>query len=343
MRNLFGSAKNELMPGAKNAVETCLAVRAGECVALIADEVSKLVAASLAAALDDCGAKYNPFLLENFGQRPMREAPAEILNALETANVGIMCMTPQLGELGARMAIVKIVERRQIRYAHMVGVTAEIMQQGMRADYRMVDRLSDKLRERMMRAETLTVKTEAGTNIAAHFDAGLDWVKTSGLISPRYWSNLPAGEVFTTPATVDGTFVCDATAGDHFNGKYGDLQSTPLVLEIKEARLVHAECARKDLQQEFWEYCHTDKNSDRVGELAFGTNLGLSRMIGVLLQDEKFPGVHLAFGDPYGSQTHADWASKTHVDVLTRKCDVWIDEDQVINQGRYQLDHLGLS
>jgi len=30
----------------------------------------------------------------------------------------------------------------------------------------MVDRLSDKLRERMLRAETLTVKTEAGTNIA---------------------------------------------------------------------------------------------------------------------------------------------------------------------------------
>ena len=34
-------------------------------------------------------------------------------------------------------------------------------------------------------------------------------------------------------------------------------------------------------------------------------------MIGVLLQDEKIPGVHLAFGDPYGSQTGADWKS-TH-------------------------------
>jgi aminopeptidase len=343
MGKLFGTASNELMQGARNAVQTCLAIRAGERVALIADEVSKPVAASLASALEECGARYEAFLLEDFGARPMREAPAEILSALESADVGILCMTPQPGELGARMAIVKIVERRQIRYAHMVGVTAEIMQQGMRADYRLVDRLSDKLRERMLRAETLTVKTAAGTHIAAHFDAGLDWVKTSGLISPRYWSNLPAGEVFTTPATVDGRFVCDATAGDHFNGKYGDLQSTPLVLEIKEARLVHAECARKDLQQEFWDYCHTDENSDRVGELAFGTNLGLSRMIGILLQDEKFPGVHLAFGDPYGSQTHADWASKTHVDVLTRKCDVWIDDDQVINQGFYQLDHLGLS
>jgi leucyl aminopeptidase (aminopeptidase T) len=252
-------------------------------------------------------------------------------------------MTPQPGELAARMTIVNVVERRQIRYAHMVGVTPEIMQQGMRTDYRLVDRLSDRLRDRMLQAKTLTVKTAAGTSITAHFDHNLDWVKTSGLISPRYWSNLPAGEVFTTPATVDGTFVCDATAGDYFNGKYGDLQNTPLRMEIKRARLVAVDCPRKDLEQEFWTYCHTDENSDRVGELAFGTNLGLSQMIGILLQDEKFPGVHIAFGDPYGSQTHANWKSRTHVDVLTRNCDVWIDQDQIITQGRYQLTHLGLA
>ncbi len=331
------------MPGAHNAVETCLGVRPGEHVALIADEASRAVAASIAAALEDQKALYIGLLLEDFGPRPMTEAPPEVLQALETADVGVLCMSPQPGELAARMAIVRVVERRQIRYAHMVGVTPKIMQQGMRADYHMVDRLSDRLRERMLRAETLTVKTEAGTEIAAHFDRGLDWVKTSGLISPRYWSNLPAGEVFTTPATVDGRFVCDATAGDHFNGKYGDLRTTPLVLEIEGARLIDVECARKDLEKEFWEYCHSDENSDRVGELAFGTNLGLSEMIGILLQDEKFPGVHIAFGDPYGSQTHADWKSKTHVDVLTRNCDVWIDEDQIIEKGHYQLEHLGLA
>jgi aminopeptidase len=340
---IFGASPAELMPGAKNAVETCLSVKPGEHVALIADEASRAVAASLAAALDGRSAPYTALLLESFGPRPMKLAPAPVLDALETADVGILCMTPQPGELGSRMAIVKIVERRQIRYAHMVGVTPQIMQQGMRSDYRLIDRLSDKLRERMLRAQTLRVQTSAGTNIAAHFDRGLDWVKTSGLISPRYWSNLPAGEVFTTPATVDGTFVCDATAGDHFNGKYGDLRSTPMTLTIENARLVKVHCDRKDLENEFWEYCHTDENSDRVGELAFGTNLGLSEMIGILLQDEKFPGVHLAFGDPYGSQTHADWKSKTHVDVLTRDCDVWIDAEQIIHKGKYQLDHLGLA
>jgi aminopeptidase len=339
----FGAPDPELMSGARNAVETCLSVRSGENVALIADETSRAVAASLAAAVDEREARLTALLLEEFGPRPMPAAPAAVLDALGRADVGILCMAPQPGELAARMTIVKVVERRQIRYAHMIGVTPQIMQQGMRADYRMVDRLSEKLRERMLRARTLTVKTEAGTEFAAHFDRRLDWVKTSGLINPRYWSNLPAGEVFTTPATVDGTFVCDATAGDHFCGKYGDLQSTPLTLTIEAARLVDVACARKDLQQEFWEYCHTDENSDRVGELAFGTNLGLTEMIGVLLQDEKFPGVHLAFGDPYGSQTHADWKSTTHVDVLSRKCDGWIDDDQVIEKGRYRLEHLGLS
>jgi aminopeptidase len=330
------------MPGAKNAVETCLAVQPDERVALIADKTSAAVAASLCEALSGAGARTTALLLEDFGTRPLRGAPGGVLDALEKADVGILAMNPQPGELAARMAIVQVVERRRIRYAHMVGVTPQIMQQGMRADYKMVDRLSERLRERMLRADTLTVKTEAGTSFAAHFDRKLDWVKTSGLISPRYWSNLPAGEVFTTPATVDGTFVCDATAGDYFNGKYGDLQSTPMKLTIEGGRLTRVECARKDLEKEFWEYCHTDENSDRVGELAFGTNLGLSEMIGILLQDEKFPGVHIAFGDPYGSQTHAEWKSKTHVDVLTRNCDVWIDTDQIIAKGHYQLDHLGL-
>src|SRR6201987_383648 len=338
----FGTLQTELMPGAKNAGETCLAVRPDERVALIADQPSCAVAASLSEALSQIHARTTSLLLEDFGPRPMRGAPQPVLDALEKADVGILAMNPQPGELAARMSIVQVVERRAIRYAHMVGVTPEIMQQGMRADYKWVDRLSDRLRERMLRANPLTVKTEAGTSFAAHFDRKLDWVKTSGLISPRYWSNLPAGEVFTTPATVDGTFICDATAGDHFNGKYGDLQSTPLTLKIANARLVEVHCERKDLEQEFWKYCHTDENSDRVGELAFGTNLGLSRMIGILLQDEKFPGVHIAFGDPYGSQTHADWKSRTHVDVLTRNCDAWIDNDQVIEKGRYQMDHLGL-
>ena len=277
-------------------------------------------------------------LIESVARRPMLEPPAAVLRSIELADAGILCVQPQEGELAARMAIVAAVERRRIRYAHMVGVTPRIMREGMRADYRLVDRLSQQLCERMRGARTLTVRTPGGTDFVATFDRSLAWVKTSGLINPRYWSNLPAGEVFTTPASVDGTFVCDGTAGDYFNAKYGTLDGTPLVLDIRGGRLVSARCDRRDLERDFWTYCHTDPNSDRVGELAFGTNIAVREMIGVLLQDEKVPGVHLAFGDPYGSQTHANWSSRTHVDVLTRGCNVWIDEEQVIAEGQYLME-----
>ena len=168
------------MAGAENAIDVCLGVQPGEHVALIADEVSRTVAASLEKALVERGAEFTGLLLEDFGPRPMKGAPEPVLQALETADVGVLCMTPQPGELSARMSIVKVVERRQIRYAHMVGVTPEIMQEGMRADYRLVDRLSDKLRERMLRAETLTVKTEAGTAFSAHFDRQTKTCRTRG-------------------------------------------------------------------------------------------------------------------------------------------------------------------
>jgi aminopeptidase len=340
--SMFGTPADDVQPGARNAVEVCLAIVPGERVALVADQASAPVAASLAAALDEVGAPWVGVLIEQVATRPMTVAPAEVIEALEYADAGILCVQPQQGELGARMAIVGVVERRAIRYAHMVGVTPLIMRQGMRADYKLVDALSQSLCERMPHASRLRVETPGGTAFTATFDPAFSWVKTSGLINRRYWSNLPAGEVFTTPARVDGVFVCDGTAGDYFGPKYGDLRATPLTLEIAGGRLQSAHCARKDLEREFWAYCHTDECSDRVGELAFGTNIALSEMIGVLLQDEKIPGVHIAFGDPYGSQTGAPWKSRTHIDVLTRACDVWIDDEQVIGQGRYLMDRFGL-
>jgi len=338
----FGPFDSDLRPGADNAVNTCLRVQPGETVAIIVDETCREIGASLAHAVREAGGTPTGYVIEELASRPITAPPPAIEAALATADVGILAMHPRQGELAARMAIVSIVEARRIRYAHMVGVTRDIMRQGMRADYALVDRLSERLRERMTTARRLTVKSPHGTDLVATFDSALAWIKTSGLISTRYWSNLPAGEVFTTPATVDGVFVCNATVGDYFGPKFGDLAATPMRLRIEGGRLVEATCDRADLQQEFWAYTHTDANSDRVGELAFGTNLGLTRLIGVLLQDEKFPGVHLAFGDPYGSQTGADWKSTTHVDVLTRDCDVWIDDDPVIENGRYLLDSLGL-
>src|SRR5207237_664898 len=194
---------------------------------------------------------------------PTRGAPRPGLVAVairlarERAPAHCLHQPPQ-GQVGPRNRLLSVVQGPGIPFAPMVGVTPEIMRQGMRADYRRVDALSQRLCERMRHAEGLRVTTPAGTSFTASFDPSLAWIKTSGLISSRYWSNLPAGEVFTTPASVDGTFICNATAGDYFGPKYGDLSATPLVLELRGGRLADARSSRADLQHEFWAYCHTD-------------------------------------------------------------------------------------
>src|SRR5216683_2913975 len=97
MKMSFGNAPIELMAGAENAIDVCLDVQPGEHVALIADEVSRTVAASLEKALTERGAEFTGLLLEDFGPRPMTGAPEAVLRALETADVGVLCMTPQPG------------------------------------------------------------------------------------------------------------------------------------------------------------------------------------------------------------------------------------------------------
>src|SRR5438477_2561652 len=157
----FGSFRSELTAGAANAIDVCLSIDRGERVALIADEPSAEVAASLERALEGAGAVKECVLIERVATRPLTHAPREVLDALERADAGILCVQPQQGELGSRMEIVSVVERRAIRYAHMVGVTSQIMQQGMRADYRLVDELSQRLCERMRTAQRLRVSSPA--------------------------------------------------------------------------------------------------------------------------------------------------------------------------------------
>ena len=92
-------------------------------------------------------------------------------------------MQPLTGELGARKDIVGVVERRQIRYAHMVGVTPEIMQQGMRADYK-PGRSPQRKIVRPHAYRALAHRAHRSRHFARrHFRPRLDWVKTSGLIS----------------------------------------------------------------------------------------------------------------------------------------------------------------
>jgi len=328
----------ELTPGARNAVNVCLRIQPNEKVTIITDDATKEIAASIVRELEQLGSTYRAWVLEDLAPRPLRDLPQEIADNLETSEVSIFAVQAQANELRSRMQMTDIVNRRHIRHAHMVNINRQIMLEGMRADFLKVDRISQKVAEMVRRASLIRAKTAAGTDLTAELNPSYRWIKTSGIISPEKWGNLPGGEVFTTPGEVNGTFVIDGVVGDWLCAKFGDLAPNPLTIRIKNNRLTEAHSANRELEDDFWRYTHTDENSDRVGEFAIGTNIELKDVIGQILQDEKYPGVHIAFGNPYGAHTGAQWYSSTHIDVVGRKFDIWVDDEQIMKHGKFLIE-----
>lgn len=325
----------ELVPGAHNAVFVCLKVQPSEKVTLITDRACEEIAASLVSQLDDSGCSFRTFVLEDLAPRPLTDMPQVILNDMESSQVSIFAVQAQPHELKTRMQMCEVVNRKQLRHGHMVNIEKKIMLEGMRADFAKVDDLTLRVMNIVNKARTIRAVTPAGTDIEAALTPEYKWIKTSGLISREKWGNLPGGETFTAPLEVNGTFVVDGVVGDYLCAKYGDLKSTPLTLTIERNRLTGASSVNKDLETEFWNYTHRDENSDRVGEFAIGTNVAVHEVVGNILQDEKIPGVHMAFGDPYGSHTGATWTSTTHIDVVGRNFDIWADDRQIMSAGRF--------
>jgi leucyl aminopeptidase (aminopeptidase T) len=336
-RLLTDTIDAELAPGARNAIRVCLRLKPGERITIITDEATADIAAALQAEVEDVGADYSTFVLENYAERPLKRMPQIVLDDLARSQVSIFAAQTQRRELGSRMQMSDIVNRHRIRHGHMVNINRQIMLEGMRADFVAIDALSQRLLERVRLAERVMCRTPHGTEFEAELSPRLKWLKTSGIITPEKWGNLPGGEIFTSPKNTNGVFVVDGVVGDYLCRKYGDLQETPLIIEVENNRIRALRSDNSDLLEEFRAYTTTDENSNRVGEFAIGTNTACTHIIGNILQDEKIPGIHIAFGHPYSEHTGADWISKTHIDCVGRDFDIWFDGEQVMERGKFLI------
>ena len=327
--------------GVKQAVENCLKVKAGERVVIITDAETADIGSAIKTAVEKITAEVQFFEMEDFGERPI-DYPQAIDDAIKSADVSVYAAQGAEGELQSfRMQMLKAIEaNRRLRHGHMIGITPEIMKDGMCSDYKEIQRISRLVYEKVENAGKIRVITEKGNDFVAEFSPQLKWIISDGDIAPGQWMNLPDGEVFTSPVNVNGKIVIDGCLGDFFTEKYGSLENTPITIEVENGRAVKESirCDNEQLRQDLTKYLfELDENSHRVGEFAIGTNTGLTRLIYNLLQDEKFPGVHIAFGSPLPGKTGAKWDSKAHVDGVIISPTIDVDGEIIMNKGEFCL------
>ncbi len=329
--------REDFKKGAANAIRACLNIGAGDRVFIVHDRPRAEIAEAVQEEAETTGAAVRAWTMEDHLRRPATSFPSELADEIikfrPTASLYIG--TGQKGELAFRGPLLQLLTTElRCRHGHMIGVDERVMVDGMAADYEEIDRMTRKVYEIARRAHTITVHTALGTDLTGTFAPSLKWVPSDG----RYWDqgrwgNLPEGETFTCPQSLDGVIAAEEL-GDWFTDKYGVL-AAPIRIFVKAGRVTSLESPDERLGAELREYLAQDVNSNRVGEFAIGTNIALTRIIGNFLQDEKFPGVHVAFGDPYGHETGADWSCPSHVDVLASHATVEVDGRLIMENGRF--------
>jgi leucyl aminopeptidase (aminopeptidase T) len=316
-----------------------MGVKPGERVLIVTDSYTRRVGEALKFAAEKVSPQNVKIVfLEEFGQRPLTSLPKALEEMIPWANVTFYAARSMLGELGLRGPFIKLA-KQHARHGHMPSVNERLMEEGMSGDYDKISEISKRVYDFVATAKRAHVTSPAGSDLTAEFHPQWRWKISDGIFRTKgMWGNLPDGEVFTAAWKANGTIIAEEL-GDWFSDKYGVLEHSPVKIKVEDSRanLRTIECSNAQLREEFVKYLQTDENSNRFGEFAIGTNIFLTELVGNLLQDEKFPSVHIAFGNPYPDETGADWESKTHVDAILKDATVWIDDKKLMENGRFVL------
>ena len=330
--------EQRLQQGATNAVH-CMGVSSTDRVFILTDYEREGIARRVAGAALARHADVSVRFLEHYGSRPLKELPEALREDLRAAHptVTYYIATAKPGEIAFRIPLLPfLVNELKVRHGHMIGIDEQLLADGMCADYDEVFRVTNQVYELVRNAHTIRATSPRGTNVTATFNPDWKWVPCHGRYSEQgKWGNLPEGEVFTAPATVDGMLVCEVL-GDHFSAKYGVLKQ-PVLVTVRDGYVADVSGEDPAVAQDLRDYLFSVPNGNRAGEFAIGTLTSLTKLVGNLLQDEKMPGLHVAFGNPYPEFTGADWHAQIHVDVIPTGCTIEVDGQVIMRDGVFCL------
>ena len=193
-------------------------------------------------------------------------------------------------------------------------------------------RLSDlnaTLLERVKPAARARVKSSSGTDLEIAIDSEkYQWISNRGVWRPGGFTILPAGEVATYPADVNGVLIADGAFNANIVTKLdARLADNPVRVEIEHGAAVSLHCADPKLNEMF-QLCLSSPHGRRVGEFGLGTNHGIDSFIPANSHiNERRCGVHLGFGQHNQSLARVPYIADVHLDLITAGALVWLDDD----------------
>jgi len=303
---------------AETAIRQCMSLEPGESCAIVTDDERQAIAESLYSVTteitdDTTLLRYPP------GDLHGEEPPAPVASAITAADVVLAPTTKSLSHTTARIEATEA----GARMATLPGITDGVFLLGLDADYGSIHEACADVLEQVERAEEIRVTSPQGTDIT--FEPGdRAWREDTGIVhEPGAFSNLPAGEVFISPETGDGTVVVDGTMMPH--GKLEGGRTVTFEVEDGSVTQIDDDGLREQVEAGADE---VGADAYNLAELGIGTNVAVTELVGSVLLDEKAGGtVHIAIGDNHG--IGGDVEAPIHLDGILREPTVYADGEEV--------------
>jgi len=196
-------------------------------------------------------------------------------------------------------------------------------------EWRQISIMQDKIARSLNKAKSMRFVGE-DTDLSLRVE-GRTWINCDG------HANMPDGEIFTCPIENSAQGQIRFT----YPGIYARMgrEVEDIRLTFKNGQVVKAEAEKgEDFLREILK---TDDGAKRIGEIAFGTNIGITKFTKNMLFDEKMGHcIHLALGfSPFPRETGGKNQSSVHWDLLKdmRTGEVYADNELIYEKGRFIL------
>ncbi|TQQ80732.1 aminopeptidase [Halonotius roseus] len=309
---------SELQDAAKTALTQCLNLGSEETCLIVTDDKRERIGETLYAEAskitdDPVIVRYPP------GPQHGAEPPEPVAGALNAADVFLAPTTKSISHTRARGDACE----NGARGATLPGITESVFVTGLDADYEAIAAHSESLHEQVTDADEIRVTSPQGTDITVEI-GDREWLLDTGIVHDAGgFSNLPAGEIFVSPESANGTYVVDGTMRPH--GLLDEGQQLTFEVEDGYVTEISDDAIRGQIETAAEE---VGRDAYNLAELGIGTNVGVDELVGSVLLDEKAAGtVHLAIGDnaAIGGETDAP----LHLDGILREPTVYADGEEI--------------
>ena len=324
-------------------VQTALKLRSGEHLVVVADAESDAIGQALKRAGEAAMSEVTLTRLDllrsassdPLGSRPHKVLPEGLRKPLESAQASCFVANGPHHELPMREQMLHLVASHKIRHVHMPGTTTRAFVHGNRLGYDKVASWGHGVLKRLEFSQRLETSSAAGTKLTVALGPEARWVEHLGEVAPGRSVTFPAGAIYAVPARVDGTFVANAAVGEFFGARAGLLLQTPIRFQIEGGRVTSLSAPQApDVERDIRAMLAFAPNSERIGLVALGVNVGIGEPTGDASVDQNLPGLHLVIGDPGGRETGAPWTARTSFAACQAGSRVLVEGAIAIDNGK---------